>query len=411
MAMTSRGRPWAAAFELLALAIWLMACAPAFAMQSVQDPGTAVRTRDVPRIGVMTMEPGKVFFERFGHDSLIVDDPAGGEAISYNFGFFNLDEPGFIGNFARGIMTYQLVALPLAEDVEQYRQAGRGVSIQWLALTPDEARSLATALSINARPENARYRYEYFTDNCATRVRDAINTVLGGRLKKQLEGRSRGNTYRAQAVRMASPAPWMWLGFDVGLGPAADQPLSVWADSFIPTRLAEALREVNGSGGEPLVASEIRLLPQRIAAEPADDARVVWPWLLAGIGIAILALLVAHRRPRAVAAMALPFWLLCTVIGGLMVFLWAFTDHRFAWGNHNLLLFSPLCLLALPGGLRIARGRHGGAWFDRWLWVFAIAPVVALFMHWLSAVPQQNAAWLALMLPIHVALLFALRRR
>src|SRR3546814_10904507 len=82
-------------------------------------------------------------------------------------------------------------------------------------------------LAENAKPENARYGYDYFTDNCATRVRDAIDTALGGSLKSQIEGRSHGTTYRSESVRLASPAPWMWLGFDIGLGPAADQPLSV----------------------------------------------------------------------------------------------------------------------------------------------------------------------------------------
>src|SRR5690606_42051478 len=29
-----------------------------------------------PRIGVATMQPGEIFFERFGHNAIIVDDPA-----------------------------------------------------------------------------------------------------------------------------------------------------------------------------------------------------------------------------------------------------------------------------------------------------------------------------------------------
>ena len=29
-----------------------------------------------PRIGVLTMEPGEIFWERFGHNAVVVDDPA-----------------------------------------------------------------------------------------------------------------------------------------------------------------------------------------------------------------------------------------------------------------------------------------------------------------------------------------------
>ena len=65
------------------------------------------------RIGVVTMGPGEVFWERFGHDAIVVDDPARGEPVSYNFGFFDMAEDGFIGRFVRGEMQYMLVALPL----------------------------------------------------------------------------------------------------------------------------------------------------------------------------------------------------------------------------------------------------------------------------------------------------------
>ena len=51
----------------------------------------------------------------------------------------------------------------------------------------------------------------------------AMGKALGGGLQSQLSGRSRGNTYRSESVRLASPAAWMWLGFDVGLGPFADR--------------------------------------------------------------------------------------------------------------------------------------------------------------------------------------------
>lgn len=364
-----------------------------------------------PRIGVMTMEPGTIFFERFGHDALVVDDPARGETISYNYGFFDPGEPGFVGRFVRGVMMYQLVALPLAQDLQYYDETGRGVSIQWLNLSDAEAKQLSAALAVNARPENARYRYDYFTDNCSTRVRDAVDKVLGGALKRQIEGRSHGNTYRGESVRLASPAWWMWLGFDIGLGPAADRPLSVWEESFVPMRLADALREVNGSDGKPLVRSEQRLLPHRIAPEPAEFRLAWWPWLLCGFLIAAVAVWAARHRPRTVAAVALPFWALCTILGVLMGFIWLFTAHRFGWSNHNLLLFNPLCLLLLPGGWRIARGREAGPWFGRWLTAIVVCAVLALFLLWLPVEPQRNAHWLALLLPIHYGLFLALRRR
>ncbi|WP_242104516.1 DUF4105 domain-containing protein [Lysobacter sp. M2-1] len=357
-----------------------------------------------PRIGVATMLPGEIFWERFGHDSIVVDDPAAGAPISYNFGFFDLSEPGFVGRFVRGEMEYQLVALPFAEDLVYYRDTGRGVSIQWLDLSDAEANRLAVALAENAKPENARYRYDYFTDNCATRVRDALDRALGGELRRQMETRSQGNSYRSEAVRLASPADWMWLGFDVGLGPFADVTRSRWEDAFVPMRLADALRDVRRADDRPLVRSEQVLLPHRIAPEPRPEPQRWWPWLLAGIGVAAVLLLLGRAGPRSTLWVALPAWTLCGVLGLVMAFLWCCTAHRAGWANHNLLLFNPLCLLLWPGAVRMLRRREPGRLFRSLLLAILAGAMLALFLLWLPLQPQRNAPWIGLMLPAHAAL-------
>ena len=363
------------------------------------------------RIGVMTMQPGEIFWERFGHDAIVVDDPSRGEPVSYNFGFFDPSEPDFVSRFIHGRMRYQLVALPMREDLAYYQQVGRGVSLQWLNLTPVQARRLADALAVNALPQNARYGYDYFTDNCSTRVRDALDNALDGRLKRELSARSRGNTYRSEAVRLASPAPLMWLGFDIGLGPFADVPLARWQEAFVPMRLADSLREATNSDGRPLVRSEQVLLPHRIAPEPAEFARPWWPWLLSGLAAGLALLLLGRFVPRGLATTAIAIWAVCTLLGLLMLFIWFGTAHRAGWANQNLLLLNPLCLLLLPGGWRRLRGRDAGRVFDRMLGVIAICAVVAWIMRWLPFPEQDNTHWIALLLPIHLALWSALRWR
>ena len=361
-----------------------------------------------PRIGVATMQPGEIFFERFGHNAIVIDDPAFGEPVSYNFGYFDPGEPDFVARFVRGDMRYRLVALPLSQDLAYYRETGRGVAIQWLDLTDAEADALAAALAENAKPEHAHYRYDYFNDNCSTRVRDALDAALDGALHRQLAGRSRGNTYRGDAVRLASPAPWMWLGFDLGLGPAADRPNALWQDAFVPMRLAAALGEVQRADGRPLVASTEQLLAHRLPPEPPEAPRLWWPWLLAGLAVAAALRLLGTRSRAKLAGVALPFWLASGVLGGLMLFLWGFTEHRFAWANQNLLLLSPLCLLLLPGGCRILRGRAPGGLFRAVAWLVALGALLALFLHWLPVLPQRNVHWIALLLPIHLALAWTL---
>ena len=356
-----------------------------------------------PRIAVLTMQPGEVFFERFGHNALVVADPATGAATSYNFGYFDPAEPGFVPRFIRGDMQYQLAALPLEHDLAYYRDVGRGVDIQWLDLAPDVAIELAGQLEWNARPENARYGYDYFLDNCSTRVRDALDMALGGTLRSQMAG-SRGSTYRSEATRLARPAPLMWLGFDLGLGPASDRPLSLWEEAFVPMRLQAELRRARNAEGRPLVSHEERILPHRLPPEPGELARRWWPWLLGGLLVGAALLLAARRKPRLTAAAALGFWLLCSALAALMLFIWLGTEHRFGWANRNLLVFSPLCVLLVPGALSLLRSRPPGRLFRLLLWLPVGTTVAAWFVHGLARFPQENLHWVLAMLPVHAAL-------
>jgi len=383
----------------------------ALALSAGRVHAQAADTGQPPRIGVVTMGPGDVFWERFGHDAIVVDDPARGEPISYNFGFFDLAEDGFIGRFVRGEMQYRLVALPLDDDMQYYREVGRGASLQWLALEPAQARQLAADLAENAKPENARYRYDYFTDNCATRVRDALDRALGGNLRRQMEPRSSGDSYRSESVRLASPEPWMWLLFDVGLGPYGDRPLSRWEQAFLPRRLADDVRDAKLPDGRPLVVAEQQLLPQRQPAEPDERPRHAWPWLALGLALAASILACARRAPRLLGGLGLGFWLLCGAVGLVLLLGWGFTAHRALWANRNLLLFNPLCLLLLPGGWALLRGHAGSGRFRSLLVAVAALAAVALLPLWLQAMPQRNGPWIALLLPVHAAFAWCRGRR
>ena len=177
-----------------------------------------------------------------------------------------------------------------------------------------------------------------------------IDHALDGRLKRELSARSRGNTYRSEAVRLASPAPLMWLGFDIGLGPFADVPLARWQEAFVPMRLADSLREATNSDGRPLVAirTDAAAAPHRAGARGVRRAMVA----VAAVG--------PCRGVRASCCSAASsrvdwrqrqsrLWAVCTLLGLLMLFIWFGTAHRAGWANQNLLLLNPLCLLLLPG--------------------------------------------------------------
>ena len=401
-------RAWLAS-ALLALSFAALA-GPAPPGAATTPPPVPKEGDLAPRIGVMTMAPGEVFWERFGHNAIVVAPTDGSEPISYNYGFFDMGEEGFVGNFIRGKMRYMLVALPLSEDLASYRERGRGVSVQWLYLDPREADALAAALAENARPENARYTYDYYTSNCSTRVRDALDAALGGALRAQLTGPSGGNTYRSESVRLAWPAKWMATGFDVGLTAMADRPLSRWDEAFIPMRLRDSLRRAKHPDGHALVVAEAEVLPHRLSMPPEEMPQLAKGAFVAGLALALALVWLARRARRMVATLALGFWLLCGITGSVMLFIWLGTAHVAGHANENLTLLSPLAFALVPGGWALARGRAAPAWFDTWLWVVAGSAALGGFLTFLPFLPQKNLEWVLLLLPVHLALARGLSR-
>ena len=371
-------------------------------------------------ISLLTVGPGPIFWERFGHNAIVVRDAQAGTAIAYNYGIFDFEQGDFLLNFARGNMRYRIAADDVEDDLAMYREESRSIVEQRLAFTQEQAGALRDFLIWNTRPENAFYRYDYYVANCSTRVRDALDQALGGLIKRQTEGRSRGYTYRMDSLRLMAPEPLLMLGIDLGLGPYADQRIDFWDESFVPAVLAHALREVqttNADGtAKPLVEAE-RTLAQGTVAEPPDlppDLRL--PFLILGAALALAVFALARSRSRAVRApvaiFAIVFELFCGLGGLVLLFLWFGTAHQSAWRNENLLLLDPLCLLLIPAAATWLRVRpRASRWRMRVAWVVAVLAAFALFSKILPWFVQANVHWILLFLPIHVAVALVATRR
>jgi hypothetical protein len=365
-------------------------------------------------VALITYGPGETYWERFGHDAIQLRDTASGESVNFNYGVFDFDESGFLLNFARGRMHYLMDAAPSQLDERFYVQSGRSVTRQLLALTPDQAAALRDFLLWNLRPENARYDYDYYVDNCTTRVRDALDHALGGVIRKQLENRAGGMTYRQQTARLMSAQPWLMLVLDLGLGPYADQPLSAWQESFLPMVLQRELAQVkieDGAGGTRALAGEGTLLsPNRLDVPPDQAPDLRMPLAISGLVFAAILVAAARRWPAGLALLGTVYLTAAGIVGVLLLVLWTLTTHHSAWANANLLLFNPLALLLLPSLWRARRGLAASRLADRIILLQLIALAAALALHLLPGTVQQNQPWLLFAIPCWLALSWSLRR-
>jgi hypothetical protein len=373
-------------------------------------------------ISLVTFGPGEEVWERFGHNAILVDVHAPEAHVRrlYNYGMFDFAQENFWLNFARGRMLYRISVSDPADDYPMYREEGRWIVEQQLNLTPMQRMKLFAYLEWNARPENAQYRYEYFTANCSTRVRDALDLAADGAIKAQLSAPSRGFTFRMDALRLMRADPALMLGMDAGLGPFSDQRLSYWDESFVPMEFMRHVRDVrvpDGHGGtQPLIGAEQSIATARLPEPPDFAPDWVWQALAAGIAFGAVLLGLARARQRAwariaFAASASVLALIFGLCGLVLLALWLLTEHISAWRNENLLLLDPLCLLMLPAWFGAFRTHWQPSRFSAGLGaLIAALAALALFLKVFPGFVQDNRFWIALLLPVHMAMAFVIAR-
>jgi hypothetical protein len=363
---------------------------------------------DTLDVEVLTFGPGDHPFFKFGHDAILVRDKATGRERVYNFGTFRFDSPRLIGEFMKGRLTYWLSVAPLDSVIASYKSENRTILTQRLALEPDVKRELVARLEENARPENRAYKYDYFRDNCSTRVRDAIDRATDGALRAAAQAPGR-LTLRDQALRMTADVVWLYLALDLVLAGSTDKPIDRWAEMYIPEELAAGLRTVQVKGAQgttPLVAAEqdVALANRR---PPLQDppARFV-SMLLVGLAIGLVFVALGWATPhrpavRAVFGVAVALWSLAVgFVGCFLLYTWGFTDHVVAHRNENIFLCAPWGLVLGAFGFGVAFGSRRATLTALRLCVAAL--LLALLGWGLKAHPafhQHNAALIALLLP------------
>jgi Domain of unknown function (DUF4105) len=371
-------------------------------------PAAAPPVDDSLSIYVLTFGPGDHPFFMFGHDALLVRDKKEGTDRVYNFGTFRFDSSRLIFDFLKGRLTYWLSVSSLPGTLASYERENRGILLQELALSAEAKRTLRARLDENARPDKRDYKYDYFLDNCSTRVRDAIDLATGGALRETARAPGR-LTLREQALRMTAGAPWFALALDLILAGRTDRAIDRWGEMYIPEELAAGLRAVTipgPTGPHALVAGEQTIFranrPDPLHTPPS---RVV-TMLLVGLalGVAFLALGWAaplHKLARVTLGLLMAGWgLLVGFIGCFLIYVWAFTDHVVAHRNENLFLCAPWALALVVLGLGVAFGSRRAALAA--LRVTVSALLLALLGWAFKAVPvvhQHNAALIALFLP------------
>lgn len=356
------------------------------------------------QVWLVTYGPGEIYWESFGHNAIWIRDPDLRLDHVFNFGFFDFEQENFFLHFLQGRLLYFSAAVPAQQEFAQYIDENRSIRAQRLELKPEQALGLADFLINQVQPENRDYLYDYFWNNCSTRVRDALDAALDGQIGSKYSGVPARQTMRDLVRRLTFGNPWLYLGLELGMGSSTDQPVSRWDEFFIPVELADALSQLDvatGSQARPVVAEDVMLYSSTLPATPATPGQW-WPrylaWALGLLAVSFtLGRLVPGLRPDHLARA----WLLVSGLVGLLVFYLAFmTDHVAAGANMNLVICNPVWILCCAGRKLAALAAR-----------LALISGVAALAFTVLPPHQYNADVLALFLPLNTVAAVVLLRR
>jgi hypothetical protein len=337
---------------------------------------------DKARISVLTFGPGQnELYSAFGHSGFRVYDPDQQINWAYDYGVFDFDQPHFYLNFAKGYLYYGLGVHNDErgidyEDVEyHYLSQGRYVHEQILNLTPSQTQKLFDYLQWNALPENRNYRYDYFYNNCATKIRDVVAEALksdvafdGSYITTQYTIRELTDIY------IEKLQPWGDLGIDVCLGLPMDKKASPSEYMFLPDYVESGFDHAtvkNDSAVVPLVKETIRK-GEHVPINMAFQIKPIHVFTLVALLGGFLTFYDFKKRKLSNWFDAL--WLVSTgLIGLLLAFLWFFTDHAAAAKNYNLLWAVPFNLIA---GVALFKNRVWLKTYFRALLALALATLL-----------------------------------
>jgi hypothetical protein len=307
----------------------------------------AVTLSDSAKISLLTCGPGTELYAKFGHSAIRIYDPTNNLDVSFNYGYFDFNAPGFYYKFINGETDYQLGVCETSQFFLEYQIRQINLWEQELNLRQNEKQVLFDALNENYKPENRFYRYNYVFDNCATRPRDMILNAIDGKVifDKQLENKKETFQHLIDLYTVDSPS--ILFGIHLILGASKNDTATFMQTMFLPERLMQAFataRIQRDSVAEPLVKSSSQpVVIQGNEIKPAFNYVPVLAVLLL-----LITLWISRKdwQKRTVT-----FWFDAILFGlggvaGIIIFyLTSFSVHPLVSSNWNVVWLNPLLVV------------------------------------------------------------------
>jgi hypothetical protein len=362
----------------------------------------AQQLSDQAYISVLTFGPGQEeLYAGFGHSAIRVFDPVQNIDWAYNYGTFDYNQPNFYLNFARGHLLYKLAVQDFPRMRKYYEYFNRSITEQRLNATATQRQQVFDYLQNNARPENAEYYYDYFYNNCATKIGDVFVAALGDEFRfSENYVEEPGLTIRTLTDRLTvEEFPWGKLGIDICLGMPMDEQLTDLQYMFLPEYVQQAFAhaEIYKEGSWQAAVAQTDNL---YAGGPAPSTgSSLTPDLVFGSWLVLVALLtyLSNKHNFSLRVLDVLLFLTLGLLGVLLLLLWVATDHAAAAGNLNLLWALPSHVIVAIGLLK----RELPRWVNWYMFIVGLGSL-GLVIVWPFLPQALNSALLPIVLTVAI---------
>lgn len=297
------------------------------------------------KVYLVTMGPGEELYSGFGHSAIWFKDSTINLDRVYNYGTFDFNSEFYV-KFLRGILDYMLSVHEFHYLLDDATSEQRYLKLQELNLSAPQQEKLFAFLEHNYLPENKYYRYDFFYDNCSSRIRDVFQNVLGDSLKYDLS-ENKNLTFRQLIDLYLHDKRLQDFGMDIGLGAPADVKATPAQYMFLPEFLKNGFDKakiLTAQGWQPLVSKETSSFKPTIIRNPEPTNYTAWACWALCISVVVFTYL-TMTKPFAGRGFDAVWFAITGLVGCLLLFLWFGTDHNTTQLNCDLLWAVPTNLI------------------------------------------------------------------
>ena len=367
-----------------------------FVLMQAQNSNSYASTQ----ISILTIGPGTSLNDAFGHNGIRVKTDY--NDIVYDYGRFPFNDPNFYINFARGKLLYSQGFSEYSQVINFYKSQNRTIKEQVLNLSVKEKQDMHNYLINNALPENRDYLYDFFFDNCATKIRDVAEEITANDIVFHTPDNLGSHSFRDLIQQNLNWNSWGSLGIDVALGSIIDRAATPYEYMFLPEYIHLFFeRATIKATNEKLVNQS--LIINSVSEEEIDNAFISSPLFILGL-ISLLILWITFKNykiRRRSKWLDFTIFLVTGAIGVFILLLWFATDHTATANNYNLLWASALNVLLLNHVLK----NTPSAWFVKYLKLLVILLCLLTF-HWVLGVQGFAFALIPLLVALAIRYIY-----